>query len=160
MHVCVTLSFLLFLFYIFCFNLSALQTDIAFYSVDIITFVIGNLKKFFFPHPLSGTTDSRNFGVKLSFRLWERIYSYALPASLEISCSTFCIDNFSLKVLSAWKIWNPKLGIVSTLFKQVQSSSCKLSCCIYLSHLRQPATCAEQFPNTEEGWSQISRSRT
>lgn len=68
----VMLSFLLFFFYIFCFNLSALQTDTAFCSAEIITFVIGNLKKFFFPHPLSGTADNRHLSVKLSFRLWEQ----------------------------------------------------------------------------------------
>lgn len=38
---CVMLFFLLFLFYIFSFNLSALQTDTEFRSAEIITFVIG-----------------------------------------------------------------------------------------------------------------------
>lgn len=75
LYVCVMLSFLLFLFYIYCFNLSALQTDTAFCSAEIITFVIGKLKKFF-PNPFSGTADNRNFGVRLSFRFWERRYSY------------------------------------------------------------------------------------
>lgn len=69
-------SIILLLLYIFCFNLSALQTDIAFCSAEIITFLIGNLNKFFFPHALSRTADNRNFGVRLSFRLWERKYSY------------------------------------------------------------------------------------
>lgn len=75
LYVCVMLSFLLFLFYIYCFNLSALQTDTVFCSAEIITFVIGKLKKFF-PNPFSGTADNRNFGVRLSFRFWERRYSY------------------------------------------------------------------------------------
>lgn len=76
LYVCVTLPFLLFFFCIFCSNLSALETDIALCCMEIITLVIGNLTKFFFPHPLRGTADNRILGVKLSFRLWERRYSY------------------------------------------------------------------------------------
>lgn len=76
-HVCHTLiSIILLLLYIFCLNLSALQTDIAFCSAEIITFLIGNLKKFFFPNVLSRTAGNRNFGVRLSFRLWEKKHSY------------------------------------------------------------------------------------
>lgn len=52
MSVCVILSFLLFLLYIFYFNLSALQADIAFRSMEVITFVIGNLTILFSSHPL------------------------------------------------------------------------------------------------------------
>lgn len=42
---------------------------------------------------------------------------------------------------------------VHCLFKPAQSPSCNPLCCTYISRLQQPATRAEQFPNTEKGWS-------
>lgn len=73
LYLCVS-SFLLFLFYIF-FNLPAVQTDIAFCSMEVITFVIGNLTIFMLPSP-PDTANNRNFSVRLKLRLLKRSYSH------------------------------------------------------------------------------------